>query len=79
MEEAHKGKIWAWEAELLMKWMEKTGVAERVGPGDEVDGMWKGGWKATKGELGTPGHRVRILPGICLKKCRENPRKTCIG
>jgi hypothetical protein len=46
MEEAHKGKIWAWEAELLMKWMEETGVAERVGSGDEVDGMWKGGWKA---------------------------------
>jgi hypothetical protein len=45
IEEAHKGKIWAWEAELLMKWMEETGVAERVGPGEEVDGMWKGGWK----------------------------------
>jgi hypothetical protein len=45
VEEAHKGKIWAWEVELLMSWMEETGVAERVGPGEEVDGMWKGGWK----------------------------------
>ena len=45
IEEAHKGKIWAWEVELLMSWMEETGVAERVGPGEEVDGLWKGGWK----------------------------------
>lgn len=45
IEEAHKSKIWAWEVELLMSWMEKTGVAERTGPGEEVDGMWKGGWK----------------------------------
>lgn len=45
IEEAHKGKIWAWEVELLMSWMEETGVAERAGPGEEVDGMWKGGWK----------------------------------
>ena len=45
IEEAHKGKIWTWEVELLMTWMEETGMAERVGPGEEVDGMWKGGWK----------------------------------
>jgi hypothetical protein len=45
IEEAHKSKIWAWEVELLMSWMEETGVAERTGPGEEVDGMWKGGWK----------------------------------
>lgn len=46
IEEAHKGKIWTWEIELLMKWMEETGVVERSGPGVEVDGLWKGGWKA---------------------------------
>lgn len=45
VEEAHKGKIWAWEVDLLMKWMEATGVAERVGPGEEVEGLWSGGWK----------------------------------
>jgi hypothetical protein len=45
IEEAHKSKIWTWEVELMMQWMEKTGVAERAGPGEEVDGMWKGGWK----------------------------------
>lgn len=46
IEDAHKGKLWAWEIELLMKWMEDTGVAERSGPGVEENGLWKGGWKA---------------------------------
>lgn len=45
IEEAHKSKIWTWEIELLMKWMQETGMAERTGPGEEVDGLWKGGWK----------------------------------
>lgn len=45
IEETHKGKIWAWEIDLLMKWMEETGIAERAGPGEEVNGLWKGGWK----------------------------------
>lgn len=45
VEEAHKSKIWEWEVDLLMKWMEEAGVTERAGPGEEVNGMWKGGWK----------------------------------
>jgi len=46
IEEAHKGKIWTWEIDILLRWMEETGVAERTGPGREVDGDWKGGWTA---------------------------------
>ena len=44
IEEAHKGKIWTWEIDILLRWMEETGVAERTGPGRVVDGDWKGGW-----------------------------------
>jgi hypothetical protein len=45
IEEAHKGKIWTWEIDLLLQWMEETGVAQRTGPGrEDVDGVWKGGW-----------------------------------
>lgn len=47
LEDTHKGKIWSWEIDLLLKWMEDTGLAERTGPGDEINGVWKGGWKAT--------------------------------
>jgi hypothetical protein len=51
IEEAHKGKIWTWEIDLLLLWMEETGVAERTGPGrEDGDGVWKGGW--TVGEWG---------------------------
>ena len=46
IEEAHKGKIWSWEIDLLLQWMEETGVAERTGPGKQVDGVWNGGWTA---------------------------------
>jgi hypothetical protein len=44
IEVAHKGKIWTWEIDLLLRWMRETGVAERTGPGKEVDGVWDGGW-----------------------------------
>ena len=44
IEEAHKGKIWTWEVDILLRWMEEAGVAERTGPGTEVDGVWNGGW-----------------------------------
>nr|POF14390.1 upf0653 protein [Quercus suber] len=42
---AHYGKLWEWEVELVLTWMEKVGVARTWGPGDRVAGVWKGGWR----------------------------------
>ena len=42
----HKNKLWIWEAELALGWMEEVGLAERTGEGSEVDGVWKSGWTA---------------------------------
>ena len=46
IEQVHKGKIWLWEIEMMMRWMELTGVSKRVGAGKEVKGVWTGGWCA---------------------------------
>ncbi|KAK0854157.1 hypothetical protein LTR03_002528 [Friedmanniomyces endolithicus] len=46
MEKAHEGKLWAWEAEMVLQWMEETGMAISFGPGEEVEGLWQGGWRA---------------------------------
>ncbi|KAK1046163.1 hypothetical protein LTS16_006075 [Friedmanniomyces endolithicus] len=46
MEKAHEGKLWAWEAEMVLQWMEDTGMAISFGPGEEVEGVWQGGWRA---------------------------------
>lgn len=46
MEKAHNHKLWAWEIELALMWMEKVGIAERCGSGSEVSGIWQGGWRA---------------------------------
>ncbi|KAK1057458.1 hypothetical protein LTR74_014136 [Friedmanniomyces endolithicus] len=46
MEKAHEGKLWAWEAEIVLQWMEETGMAISFGPGEEVEGVWQGGWRA---------------------------------
>ncbi|KAK4963553.1 hypothetical protein LTR10_001182 [Elasticomyces elasticus] len=48
IEKAHDGKLWAWEAEAMLHWMEETGLAISFGPGKEVKGMWKGGWRASE-------------------------------
>jgi len=46
METAHKGKLWRWEIELILQWMEKVGLATRCGGGKEEDEIWNGGWRA---------------------------------
>ncbi|KAK3680053.1 hypothetical protein LTR78_000430 [Recurvomyces mirabilis] len=46
MEKAHSGKLGAWEIELVLQWMEKTGLAVSFGPGNEENGIWQGGWRA---------------------------------
>ncbi|EME85429.1 uncharacterized protein MYCFIDRAFT_171355 [Pseudocercospora fijiensis CIRAD86] len=47
MQVAHEHKLWAWEIEMALDWMEKAGIAKRCGSGKEVDGVWKGGWRAS--------------------------------
>jgi len=46
IEQANKGKLWLWEIEMMMVWMEQTGLSKRIGAGREEDGAWKGGWAA---------------------------------
>ena len=46
IERAHKSKLWAWEIEMVLGWMEKVGIAVRFGAGTEEDGGWTGGWRA---------------------------------
>ncbi|KAF2486315.1 hypothetical protein BDY17DRAFT_351244 [Neohortaea acidophila] len=48
IEKAHKGHFWVWEVELVLAWMEKTGLVLRFGAGREVEGLWKGGWRASE-------------------------------
>ena len=48
IEKAHKSKLWAWEIDLVLAWMEKVGLAVRFGAGVEEDGMWKGGWGSSE-------------------------------
>lgn len=43
---SHKNKLWLWETELALSWMEEVGLAVRSGEGYEEDGVWKGGWRA---------------------------------
>jgi len=45
---SHKDKLGAWEADMILEWMEATGLIERVEPGREEDGLWKGGWRASE-------------------------------
>ncbi|KAM3423164.1 hypothetical protein BST61_g615 [Cercospora zeina] len=46
MQQAHNHKLWQWEIELILHWMEQTGLARRCGKGEEIDGIWTGGWTA---------------------------------
>jgi hypothetical protein len=54
IEAAHESKLWTWEIDLILTWMEAAGVAEHCGAADEdeemldaVTGAWGGGWRAT--------------------------------
>ena len=44
----HENKLWAWEIEMVLQWMEEVGLAVRMGTGNVVDGIWKGGWTASQ-------------------------------
>ena len=46
IQKAHGDKLWAWEVELMLQWMEDVGIAERWGAGEERNGIWKGGYRA---------------------------------
>ncbi|KAI7088298.1 hypothetical protein KC356_g3409 [Hortaea werneckii] len=48
IEKAHEGKLWLWEIQMVMRWMEDVGIAMRFGPGKEKDGVWQGGWRASQ-------------------------------
>lgn len=48
IERAHDSKMWEWEIHLVLAWMEEAGVVKKVRPGNEVDGVWKGGWRASE-------------------------------
>ncbi|GIZ46296.1 hypothetical protein CKM354_000942600 [Cercospora kikuchii] len=47
MQQAHNHKLWQWEIELILHWMEQTGLARRCGEGEEVNDIWTGGWTAS--------------------------------
>lgn len=46
MQKSHNHKFWDWEIEMVLDWMEKSGIAVRCGDGVEDSGIWKGGWRA---------------------------------
>lgn len=48
MQLAHSHKLWQWEIEMILGWMERVGIAVRYGEGEEVNGIWSGGWGAGK-------------------------------
>nr|POF14219.1 hypothetical protein CFP56_03243 [Quercus suber] len=48
MAKAHQGKLWEWEIDIVLAWMEQTGLAHRWGAGKEAAGVWKGGWRASE-------------------------------
>ena len=48
IESAHKSKLWAWEIDMVLAWMEKVGVAMRFRAENEEEGEWKGGWRASE-------------------------------
>jgi hypothetical protein len=50
IETAHNQKLWTWEIDLVLSWMEAAGVAERCGVEDAPDpitGAWRGGWRTS--------------------------------
>ncbi|KAH9826569.1 Tfiiic transcription initiation factor complex subunit [Teratosphaeria destructans] len=48
IQKAHDDKLWEFEIHMLLGWMEQTGLAQRFGAGQEVEGTWKGGWRASE-------------------------------
>ncbi|KAF2767099.1 hypothetical protein EJ03DRAFT_376460 [Teratosphaeria nubilosa] len=48
IQKAHDDKLWGFEIDMLLGWMEQTGLAQRFGAGQWVEGTWKGGWRASE-------------------------------
>ena len=48
IERAHDSKLWEWEIDMVLKWMESVGLANRTAIGKDGDGAWKGGWRASE-------------------------------
>ncbi|QIW95037.1 hypothetical protein AMS68_000555 [Peltaster fructicola] len=48
MEVSHGHKFMAWEINLVLEWMEKSGIAFRSGAGKDTDGVWDGGWAVSE-------------------------------
>ncbi|KAK4631030.1 hypothetical protein CLAFUW4_02334 [Fulvia fulva] len=46
IQRSHGDKLWAWEIEMVLQWMEDVGIAEIWDVGKEEDGIWKGGYRA---------------------------------
>ena len=47
MENAHKGKLWRWEIEMVLDWMYEVGLAVHAGGGTEESGRENQGWRAS--------------------------------
>jgi hypothetical protein len=53
IEAAHNSKLWTWEIDLVLSWMEAAGIAEHCGAEEEeanfdpLTGAWRGGWRAS--------------------------------
>ena len=46
IERAHHSKLWEWEVDIVLAWMETVGLATRFGAGKEIDGAARGAWRA---------------------------------
>lgn len=63
IEKSHKEKVWVFEIEMVLGWLEHTGVVERWGEGREDEwGVWKGGWKVTVWWYCVMDAEVRVWP-----------------
>ena len=48
IERAHHTKLWEWEIDMVLKWMETVGLATRFGAGKEVGDACEGAWRASE-------------------------------
>jgi hypothetical protein len=48
IEKAHNTKLWTWEIEMVLEWMEKVGIVQKFTAGGGVGGEWTGGWRSSE-------------------------------
>ena len=48
IEWAHDSKLWEWEIDMVLEWMEEVGLAKPTGVGKGSGGVRKGGWRASE-------------------------------